>query len=324
MTVTRTARLTGAALCAALALVIVVWLLRDLAAFGPTTELLWYWAGDHRFRSARSTATTLVDALLILVYAATAVAAVRSPLAASAFAVTGLTTLALRLHGLWTSGVEVLLTTLLTLALAAGLVVTAAAGRRDDGPDTRVGAAPGTGTGAGIAEAPGRPRTGPAVAAGVLCATAALLWAGWELRWATLLPADYTVSRFTGGRGLMLPALAVPPAWLNTVLVLLLLAAAVSAFARARPTRPLGLVAGLLLAGVGAGGAAAVLRPNRHTYTAEQGLYSVAYDLGCFFSLLAGLAVLVLLARSGHPRRVPYRPPAALPPAPPTQPPPGW
>ncbi|MET9950965.1 hypothetical protein ABZ135_05370 [Streptomyces sp. NPDC006339] len=316
MTVTRTARLTGAALCAALALVIVVWLLRDLAAFGPTTELLWYWAGDHRFQSRHSTATSLVDALLVLVYAATAVAAARSPLAASAFTVTGLTTLALRLPGLWASSVEVLLVTLLSLALAAGLVVTAAAGRQDDGPDAE--------TGTGGREAPGRPRTGPAVAAGVLCALAALLWAGWELRWATLLPPEHTVSRFTGGRTLMLPALAVPPAWLNTVLVLLLLAAAASAFARARPTRPLGLLAGLLLAGVGATGTAAALRPDRHTYATEQDLSSLAYDLGSLFSLLAGLAVLLLLARPAHPRRVPYRPAAARPPAPPAQPPPGW
>ncbi|MFB9555614.1 hypothetical protein [Streptomyces roseoviridis] len=320
MTVTRTARLTGAALCGALALVIVLWMLRDLAALGPSTELLWYWAGDHRLPSHHATATSLVDVLLVLVYAATGAAALRSPLAASAFTVTGLTTLALRLPGLWAAGVEVLLTTLLFLALAAGLVVTAAAGRRDDGPD----ATSGPRSGPVSPPPPARPATGPAVAAGVLCATAALLWAGWELRWATLLPADYTVSRFTGGRGLLLPALAVPPAWLNTVLALLLLAAAVSAFARARPTRPLGLLAGLLLAGAGASGTAAALRPGWHTFTTEQDLYAGAYDLGCFFSLLAGLTVIALLARPGRASQVPYRPVAALPPAPPAQPPPGW
>ncbi|MFD5325692.1 hypothetical protein [Streptomyces sp. NPDC127092] len=320
MTVTRTARLTGAALCAALALVGIVWLLRDLAAFGPTTELLWYWAGDHGFRIHQTAATTLVDPLLLVAHVVTAVVALRSPLAAPALAVTGLTTLALRLPGLWASGIEALVTTLLTLALAGGLVVTAAAGRRDDGSGhDRGGHAAG-----GEPYGPERPRTGPAVTAGILCALAGLIWAAWELRWATLLPVEYTVGRYTGGRSLMLPTLAVPPGWLNAVFVLLLLTAAGSAFARARHTRPLGLLAGLLLAGVGAGGTAAALRPNWHTYVPELDLYSVAYDLGCFYALAAGLAVLLLLGRPGRRRRVPYRPAAALPPAPPARRPPGW
>ncbi|MFI8825868.1 hypothetical protein [Streptomyces sp. NPDC053431] len=309
MTVTRTARLTGAALCAALALVIVVWLLRDLAVFGPSAELLWYWAGDHGFRPHAAAATSLVDPLLLVAYAVTALTALRSSLAGSALAVTGLATLALRLPGLWASGVEELVTTLLSLALAGALVVTAVAGRRDEG---------------GAAEGPDRPRTGPAVTVGILCGLAGSAWAAWELRWATLLPADYTVSRFTGGRSLLLPALAVPPGWLNAVLVLLLLAAAGSAFARAAHARPLGLLAGLLLAGVGASGVAAALRANWHTFVPEHDLYSVAYDLTAGYALLAGLVVMALLGRPGRPRRLPYRPAAALPPAPPTRRPPGW
>ncbi|MET8509470.1 hypothetical protein ABZV60_33345 [Streptomyces sp. NPDC004787] len=311
MTVTPTARLTGAALCAALALVTLVWLLRDLATFGPTAELLWYWAGDHGFRLRPAAATTLVDPLLLTAYAVTAGVALRSRLAASAMTATGLTTVALRLPGLWSSGIDALVSTLLVLGLAAALVVTAAAGRA-------------TGPGApGEPAAPARPRTGPAVAAGVLCVLAALMWAAWEIRWATLLPVEYTVGRYTGGPSLLLPALAVPPGWLNAVLVLLLLAAAFGAFARAPHARPFGLLAGLLLAGVGAGGTAAALRRNWHTSVPELELYSVAYDLGCGFALLAGLAVLLLLARPGR-RRTPYRPAAALPPAPPAHRPPGW
>ncbi|MFB7863357.1 MULTISPECIES: hypothetical protein [unclassified Streptomyces] len=318
MTVTRTARLTGAALSAALALVIVVWLLRDLAVFGPSTELLWYWAGDHGFRLHAGAATSLVDPLLLVAYAATALTALRSSLAGPALAVTGLTTLALRLPGLWASGVDELVTALVSLALGGALVVIAAAGR-----DDRTGHAEGP-------DLPPEPsaeppvRTGPAVTAGILCALAGLMWAAWELRWAALLPADYTVSRFTGGRSLLLPALAVPPGWLNVVLVLLLLAAAGSAFARAGHARSLGLLAGLLLAGVGASGVAAALRPEWHTFVPELELYSVAYDLASGFALLAGLAVMALLARPGRSRRAPYRPAAALPPAPPARRPPGW
>ncbi|WP_128975922.1 hypothetical protein [Streptomyces roseicoloratus] len=326
MTVTRTARLTGAALCAALALVGFVWLLCDLAAFGPTTELLWYWAGDHGFRTHRTAGTTFVDPLLLVAYAVTAFAALRSPLAAPALAVTGLTTLALRLPGLWASGIDALVTTLITLALAAGLVVTAAAGRHDDRDHAGSGGRGRSGGDEARDEpyGPERPRTGPAVAAGILCALAGLVRAAWELRWATLLPAEYTVGRYTGERSLMLPTLAVPPGWLNAVLVLLLLAAAGSAFARARHTRPLGLLAGLLLTGAGAAGTAAALRPERHTYLPAPDLYAVAYDAGCFYALAAGLAVLLLLGPPGRRRRVPYRPAAARPPAPPHRRPPSW
>ncbi|MGW5423819.1 hypothetical protein [Streptomyces sp. NPDC003943] len=322
MTVTRTARLTGAALCGALALVLVVWLLRDLATFGPTPELLWYWAGDHTVRVHGTTATSFVDPLLLVAYVVTAVTALRSPLAGPALAVTGITTLALRLPGLWASGVEALVTTLLSLGLATGLAVTAAAGREVAGGG-RDGAG-GADAAAGAAGAPARPRTGPAVAAGILCAGGGLMWAAWEARWAALLPPEYTISRYTGAPALLLPSLAVPPGWLDAVLVLLLLAAAGSAFARARHTRPLGLLGGLLLAGCGAGGVAAALRSGRSPLVPEPDLYARLYDLTAGYALLAGLAVLVLLGRSWQPRRVPYRPVAALPPAPPAHRPPGW
>ncbi|MFI8961026.1 hypothetical protein ACIGO8_02840 [Streptomyces sp. NPDC053493] len=351
MTVTRTARLTGAALCAALALVIVVWVLRDLGRPGPGAELLRSWAGDHGFQPRDRTATSYIDPLLFLAYAATALAAPRSPLAGAAFAVTGLTTLALRLPGLWASGVDELVTTLLTLGLAAALVVTAAAGRGIDGSgfgtpagpaatpttsstgsSTASSAEPGPAAGhaAGAAvravaaeETPARPRRGPTLAAAALCAAAALIWAAWEIRWATLLPVEYTVGRFTGGRSLLLPTLAVPPGWLNAVLVLLLLAAAGAAFARAGHARPLGLLAGLLLAGSGSCGVAAALRSDWHTFAPERDLATGLYDLSSAFAVLAGLAVLVLLGLPGR-RRVPYRPVAALPPAPPVRRPPGW
>ncbi|MGW4162440.1 hypothetical protein [Streptomyces sp. NPDC004788] len=326
MTVTRTARLTGAALCGALALVLVVWLLRDLATFGPTPELLRYWAGDPTVRVHGTTATSFVDPLLLVAYAVTAVTALRSPLAGPALAVTGVTTLALRLPGLWASGVEALVTTLLSLGLATGLAVTAAAGREGAGREGtgREGTGRNGASGDGADRAPARPRTGPAVAAGILCAGGGLMWAAWEARWAALLPPEYTISRFTGAPALLLPSLAVPPGWLDAVLVLLLLAAAGSAFARARHTRPLGLIGGLLLAGAGAGGVATALRSGRPPLVPEPDLYARLYDLAAGYALLAGLAVLVLLGRSWQPRRVPYRPVAALPPAPPAHRPPGW
>ncbi|ROQ34176.1 hypothetical protein EDD98_3211 [Streptomyces sp. PanSC19] len=197
VTVTRPARLTGAALCAALALTVAVWILQDLAVLGSPVDLARYWAGDHRFPTRGRSATSPLDPVLLAAYAATAVAALRSPHAASALAAAGTATLALRLPGLWAAGNGALVTALLELALAAGLLLTAAVGRPADAPHE---------------PRPARPRTGPAVTAGILLAAAALLLALGELYRAGALPLEATVDRFTGGRSVVAPALAPRPA----------------------------------------------------------------------------------------------------------------
>ncbi|MEU9863306.1 hypothetical protein AB0D99_20780 [Streptomyces sp. NPDC047971] len=310
MTVTRPARITGAALCGALALVIAVWLLRDLAAFGSPAELAWYWAGESAFLPRRRAATSLVDPLLLIACVATAVTALRSPSAASALAATGAVTLALRLPGLWATGVDALVTTLITLALATGLVVTSAAGRRP--AESRD-------------ELPGRLGTGAAVAAGILFAGAGVAWAAWEVHGARALPVEFTVDRFTGGRSLLLPALAVPPGWLNVMLAVLFLLAAASAFARVPFARPLGLLAGFLLAGWGGAGVAIAFRLGRVEHLGaldDDGRLTLATSA---YGLLAGIAVLILLAgRGAAAGTARHRPVAALPPSPPSPPPPGW
>ncbi|MFG2111744.1 hypothetical protein ACGFRB_03745 [Streptomyces sp. NPDC048718] len=131
MAVTRTARLTGAGLCAALAFLVVVRPLRDLAVLGPTAEPLRQWLGEGGSPGRGVAATSLVDPLLLVACTVTAVIAPRSRFAGPAF--TGLITLALRLPGLWIADADALVTTLLTLALATGLVLTAIAGRGPDG-----------------------------------------------------------------------------------------------------------------------------------------------------------------------------------------------
>ncbi|MFE9134143.1 hypothetical protein [Streptomyces sp. NPDC007355] len=312
MTVTRPARLTGAALCAALALIAAVWILKDLAALGSPADLAWYWAGDHHFLIRGRSATSLVDPVLLAASAATAVAALRSRHAASALAATGAATLALRLPGLWAPGSGALVTALLELALAAGLVVTAAAGRR------RVTAP--------HEQPPTRPRTGPAVAAGVLLAVSALVAVLWEVYWATEMPLEITIDRFTGGRSVIKAALAPPPGWLSLVLVTLYGTAAVSAFARARHSRAFGLLAGVFLA---AGGLAEVARTARYELVGDFGDIPAAARLdilSAYTGLLAGVAVLALLAGRGAPATAPGpHPPARMPPpAPPYPPPPGW
>ncbi|WP_254705796.1 hypothetical protein [Streptomyces vilmorinianum] len=313
MTVTRAARLTGAALSVALALTAAVWIVRDLAATGSPAELAWLWAGDHRFLLQSRTATSGLDPLLLLVHLATAVAALRSPLAASALAASGAVTLALRIPGLWatSAGTAALVTTLVDLALAAALLVTAAVGRR-----------PADST---YEPLPARPRPGPAVAAGVLLLAAGLAWTAWEVHWALEFPAEVTVDRYTGGRSLLAPLLAPPPGWLSAVLVLLLLTAAGSAFARPPYSRPLGLVAGALLWGGGLMGVAVAVRYELFARFPDlSGVQQLTF-LTSLFEMLAGAAVLAVLAAPGE-RRVAPAPPGtpALAPAPPSPRPPGW
>ncbi|WP_395363219.1 hypothetical protein ACHGLA_23960 [Streptomyces sp. YH02] len=312
MTVTRPARLTGAALCAALALTAAVWILKDLAALGSPVDLAWHWAGDHHLLVRGRSATSLTDAVLLVVSVAAAAAAIRSRHAASALAATGTVTFALRLPGLWEPDSGALVTALVELALAAALIVTAAAGRR---PAT-----------ASYEPLPTRPRTGPAVAAGVLLAAGALVVALWELYWATELPVEITVDRFTGGRSIMKAALAPPPGWLSLTLVALYGTAAVSAFVRARHSRAFGLLAGAFLA---VGGLAEVARTTRYELIGHFGDLPTPGRLSvltAFFGLLAGIAVLALLAGRGAPAGAPspYPPAGMPPPAPPYPPPPGW
>ncbi|MFJ7128067.1 hypothetical protein [Streptomyces sp. NPDC098101] len=312
MTVTRPARLTGAALCGALVLVAAVWILKDLAALGSPADLAWYWAGDRFFLARGRAATSLADPVLLAASAATAVAALRSRHAASALAATGTVTLALRLPGLWAPGSGALVTALLELALAAGLVLVAALGRRPaDTPYEPL---------------PGRPRTGPAVTAGVLLAAAAVTVTGWELYWGVRLPAEITVDRFTGGRSVVKATLAPPPGWLSAVLVALYATAAASAFARARHARASGLLAGAFLAAGGLAGTAGALRYGILERLADLPAPHRTDVLTSVLGLLAGLVVLVLLAGRGAPAAAPapYPPAGALPPPPPHPRPPGW
>lgn len=312
VTLTRPARLLGAALAAGLALVPFTWVLCDLAALGSPADLFWSWTGS-RFGTGRvRAATTLLDPLLCLAATGTVLAALRSRHAAGALAATGAVTLAVRLPGLWTHGTGPLVTALLELALAAGLLTTALAGRRPPaGPAERT---------------PTRPRPGQAAAAGALLAVAGLVLLAWELRWAAELAPRFAVDRFTGGRSVPGAALGVPPGWLALVLTGLHLTAAASAFAAARHTRPLGLLAGGLLLGTGLAEAARLARLHlhpdvRYVMAPELDLPALATTL---YGVLAGAAVLLLLAGRGAPDPAPaLRSPAAAP-APPYPRPPGW
>ncbi|MFG2871459.1 hypothetical protein [Streptomyces sp. NPDC048338] len=313
MTVTGAARLTGAALAGALALVTAGWILRDLVlADGSAADLLWYWAGDHRLAVRERFATFGLDPVLFLVYAVTTVAALRSPGAASALAAAGVVTLGLRLPGLWaTSGATALVTTLLVLGLAAALLATAALGRR---PVRSV-----------YEPVPARPRRGPAVTAGVLLLTGGLLQVLWEVRLLRAFPSEVIVDRYIGGRSVVAATLAPPPGWLLLVLVLLLLTAAAAAVVRPPYSRPFGMVAGALLGGWGLTGLATAFRHDLFVRLPDMAPVEQLVLASALFDLLAGATVVVVLAGPGE-RRVAAAPQGlpALPPAPPSPRPPGW
>ncbi|GHA72666.1 hypothetical protein ACIQRS_02650 [Streptomyces termitum] len=312
MTVTRPARLTGAALAAVLALVPFVWILGDLAALGSPEDLLRHWADTGLRAAPFRAATGPLDPLLCLAAALTALAALRSRHAAGALAATGAVTLAARLPGLWSHATGPLVTALLETALAAGLLAVALLGRRPrPGPHDPV---------------PTRPRPRPAAAAGILLALAALALTVREVRHSSGPDPMRAVDRFTGGRSAAGTALAVPPGWLSAVLVLLLAAAACSALTAARHTRPLGLLAGGLLLGDGTAASARALFPYLRPDVqpaAAPALDGPALAAG-LGTALAGAAVLVLLAGRGAPDPAPGpRPPEPAPP-PPYPRPPGW
>ncbi|MEU8519128.1 hypothetical protein [Streptomyces sp. NBC_01216] len=312
MTATRAARLTGAALAGALALVTVGWMLRDLAlADGSLADLLGHWTGDRRPALRDRVATFALDPVLFLLYTGTAVAALRSPAALSALATAGAVTVGVRLPGLWTaSGGIALVTTLLLLALGGALLLTAAAGRRP----VRSAHEP----------APARPRTRPAVIAAVLLALAALLRVAQEIRLVRDFPTELVVGRYTGGRFAPAPLLAPPPGWLVAALVLLLLTAAAGAIARPPGSRPLGVAAGALMAGWGLTVLATVLRHDTLGALAGPEAAEPLTLASALFDLAGGVAVLVALAGRGEPHPAGTVPLPSRPPAPPSPRPRGW
>ncbi|MEU2405828.1 hypothetical protein ABZ609_16140, partial [Streptomyces rubiginosohelvolus] len=83
MTLTRGARITGAVLCAVLALMAVAWIVRDIRAADGPVPVWEYWSGTASLRDMVRPTTTSTSLVLLLAYAAAAVAALRSASAAS-------------------------------------------------------------------------------------------------------------------------------------------------------------------------------------------------------------------------------------------------
>ncbi|MFD0424055.1 hypothetical protein [Streptomyces parvus] len=298
MTLTRGARITGAVLCAVLALIAVAWIGRDIRAADGQMDL-WEYLGGSNPRSGEPATTGQGSRVLLVAYVLAAVAALRSSAASSVLVVMGVVTFALRLPGLWAIDdaypLELQDRARLSLVVAGiaaiALVVAGIAGRRP---------APG-------GEPSGRPGRGAGVAAFLLLGTLAVVSTAWEIRQSFVAPPGLYPAWFTGGAPVHFPMTEAPPGWITVVVILLSLVAAFgavarAAFARAAFARVLGLVAGgfSLLAGVMSTSLAA--RHDLYEDFADLRLESQLSLLTSVFLIIAGAAVIALLARPGTER----------------------
>lgn len=327
VTLTRGARIAGAVLCAALALVVGAWITRDLTIVDDPLGLWRFWTGAGGGGTASAPlATTLEDLLLLAVYVTVAGAALRSPVAASALVAAGVVTLAVRLPGLWVLSsswmglratdelrMRALYCAFASLGLGVGLLITAAAGRRAP-------SAPGD-----WERTPTRPAQGVSALAFLLLGAGAAVLTAWEVNAATRSRGTDYLDRYTGSWDVLLPLLGTPPGWLAAVTAVLALVSAFGAIFHAVFARPLGLVAALLLLGTGGRGVDFAVRNDLVARLGELPTSDQLLVLSWLFETAAGAVLLLALARRGEREEglVGWQQPS-YPPPPPSSPPPGW
>ncbi|WP_240802803.1 hypothetical protein [Streptomyces sp. A0642] len=282
--------MTGAALCAVLALILASWLVRDIRAV-DADELWRHWAGFPDARPEAIPATSPLDVALLLVYAVATVAALRSSVATTALVATGVITLAVRLPGLWNIGsrrMETLFSDDLRsralicafVALAAGiaLLITAGAGRRPP---------------AGSYERlPTRPGPGASVAAFLMLGAAGAVLIAWEIRQMARYPEIYPAWYVGGDDRVPHGVIDPPPGWATAALALLCLVAGVSALFHAVYARPFGLTAAALLL---PGGVLGLVRTVHYDLLDHFGSLSTETQLTVLSWLFEGFAALVVL-----------------------------
>ncbi|MFI5745076.1 hypothetical protein ACIBBE_03960 [Streptomyces sp. NPDC051644] len=333
MILTRGARITGAVLCALLAVIVVGWLVRDVRAVDDSGELWRYWAGYYDARLSVMPATSANDVVLLVVYLVAAFAALRSSVASTVLVATGVVTLAVRLPGLWNIGesrmnprfaddlrTRALICAFAALAAGIALIITAGAGRRPPRDFSE--------------RAPTRPGQGASVTAFLLLGAAGAVAIAWEIRQAVRFPDIYP-EWYVGGDRVLQGLIDPPPGWFTAVLALLCLFAAASALFHAVHARPFGLIAAAVLL---TGGVTGVVRAVHYEMLDHFGDLPTEDQLTVatwFFEVITGAVVLIVLARRGS-ADAPGRPhqgygqgygypqPGVFGPPPPSQPPPGW
>ncbi|MFI6690648.1 hypothetical protein ACIBLA_02580 [Streptomyces sp. NPDC050433] len=329
MIFTRGARITGAVLCAVLAVVAAGWIVRDLRVTDRPVDLWWHWVDGDGVRTLAPLTTSVLDPVLLVVYVVVAVTVARSAVAASALVATGVLTLAVRLPALWVLSSSwlgervpdelrgrALLCAFVAVQVGVALLVTAAVGRR--APDSAYGLTP------------TRPTQGVSVTAFLLLGAVAGIWAAWEVYWGQELGLDAYLDHVTGEAGVT-PLLGMPYGWLNVSIALLCLTAAVGALYRTPFSRPFGMVATALLVGVGGPTLVTALRSDAFAHFEESRTPVQLLLISSLFGLGAGCLALLALARKGEEDMTmagPYAPVydgqgggGGFPPPPPTWPP---
>ncbi|NGO70845.1 hypothetical protein [Streptomyces boncukensis] len=330
-TLARGARVFGALLIAVLALLSLGWIIRDFTKADEVTDVWWSWSGIPARSEDGVWTTSFTEPTLLLMYAVAAVTAARSSSAAAILAGTGTVTVLLRLPGLWNLNADwlqgiseglkskVLLSTSTMVVLGLVLVITAIAGRRPAGA-LPGGYGPGGGYGYGSAygyggppadpaeEPPAGPTRGGGITAFVLLAAAAGVLAAWEIYWWQERGWDVYKHTLTGERSLV-ALLDVPGGWYSWALAAVALVAAVAALAGAPFSRPLGLMAGTLVAATGLFRVSSAWKLKlfeRFDDLETVRQLNVATGL---FALVVGLCVLLALS---HGERRPARPTVPL------------
>lgn len=251
---TRDARVVGGLICAALAVIELVWMIRDIHKVGAH-DTVWTWFGamlpgwEHA-----PLATDAANVVLLAVYVGAGVTATRSARSAGsgALVTAAAFTLAFRTPTVWlfssdwTKGLPertwLLLSGIAQVTGAVALIVMVIVSRRPSGN-------PAFGT------SPARPRPVPAVVAGVFLAVFGLVAVAWQFyfmhkytaedfgprSYEHMLTGEFTISSLLGA----------PPAWAGWAIAVLCLLTAVQAFVGTPVSRASGLAVGLLLSVTG-------------------------------------------------------------------------
>lgn len=306
MILTRGARITGAVLCAVLAVSLAGWLIRDLAAADDAVQLWRYWAGSYDVRTRVLPATSASDLVLLVVCVVAAVASMRSSVAAATLVATGVITLAVRLPGLWTIGAprmdtrfpdelrtRALVTAFVAVAAGLALIIVAAAGRRPPAGPGETG--------------PTRPGTGPSVAAFLFLGAAGAVLIAWDIRQVVRVP-ELLPDWYLDGDRILQALIDPPPGWATAAGALLCLYAGCAALGHAVHARPFGMVAAALVLAGGAQGIYRIAHYELLDGFADQSTETRLLVLSWLFEAVAGAVVLLALAPRGLPD-VPAPPP---------------
>ncbi|MFB1041595.1 hypothetical protein [Streptomyces chrestomyceticus] len=313
-------------MCLLLALLGTGWITRDIIVAQRPVDVWWLWAGvPSRPESAGVWATTLWEPVLGTGCLIAAVVVLRrSPSVPYAVSAVAGVTLLFRAPPLWNLGADglpgagagvrgwALITAGVALVVSVLLLIAASAGR--GGADRREG----------------RLRRAPAGVVAVLLAGSCLILVAWqvysvrELGWSTYWGS--VVGDGDAHRALLQP----PGNWALLSLALLSLVSAVGAARRAPSMRPLGLLTAALLLAHGAAALAAEQRAGLISHFRALAPRTQLDVATAAFAALAGLVVLLALARPAAGAAAPrgpvggQLPPGYAPPPPPADLPPNW